>query len=298
VTRTYAAFAFLCIVFGTTFGAIKIEMAEHWPPLLSAGLRFTIGGSLVLGLAALRRELRPLRRADVGGLVAVGSTVTAATFGVLYSAERVLPSGVCALLSATSPLFAVALAVAAKRRRFDRFAATGIVLGTAGVALVAGVGAVSGPAAIVAAAAIIVSEFGFAWGLGRARSVAATVPMLQFAGTQQLIGGCVLLVLSAAVEHRGIAASRLGVASFVYLVLVGTAAAHTVAIWLAAKTNATFASSWTYISPFIALAFGAILLDETFAVSAWIGGVCVIGGAVAINYAPVPRRAQAAGNGS
>lgn len=177
MTRAYVAFAFLCIVFGTTFGAIKIEMAENWPPLLSAGLRFTIGGCLVLGLAALRRELRPLRPAEIGSLVSVGLTVTAATFGALYCAERVLPSSVCALLSATSPLFAVALAIAAKHRRFDRFAATGIVFGTAGVALVAGIGAVSGSTAILAAAAIVVSEFGFAWGLGRARSVSAAVPM-------------------------------------------------------------------------------------------------------------------------
>jgi drug/metabolite transporter (DMT)-like permease len=99
-----------------------------------------------------------------------------------------------------------------------------------------------------------------------------------------------LLALSALAERRGIVPSQLGVASFVYLVVVGTAAAHTVSIWLAARTNATFASSWTYISPFIALAFGALLLGETVWLGAWIGCVCVVAGVAAINYQPRPRR--------
>ena len=290
VTSAFAAFVFLCAVFGTTFGAIKIEMAENWPPLLAAGLRFSAGGILVLVLAGLRREFRPLPRGSARPLVAVALTVTTGTFGVLYCAERILPSGLCALLSATSPLFAVVFAVASKQRGIDALAVMGILLGTVGVALVSGAGAVAGTPALLAAAAIVISEIGFAWGLGCARSLAGRVPMLQFAGMQQLIGGGVLLVLSAVVERRGVTAPSMGGAlSFLYLVVVGTAGAHTVAIWLAARTNATFASSWTYISPLIALGLGAVLLHEAIGASAWVGGMFVITGAVAINYRRAAR---------
>ncbi len=294
MTSAYVGFAFLCIVFGTTFGAIKIGLVEGWPPLLAAGLRFTLAGALVLTVAAYREEVRPLRRRDVLGIVAVALTVTAGTFGALYSAERVLASGLAALLSATSPLFAVALAVAAKRRRLDGLTIAGIVLGTLGVTLVGGVGSLAGFPAIAGAAAIVISELGYAWGLGYARAVAARVPMLQLAGAQQLFGGAVLLVVSLAVEHRGIAhASTAGILALLYLVVVASAGAHTVSIWLAARTNPTFASSWTYVSPFIALGFGAILLREPLGPGAWAGGILVVAGALLLNADLRARRRRA-----
>lgn len=287
MTRAYLAFAFLCVVFGTTFGAIKIGLADGWPPLLAAGLRFTLAGLLVLIVAGIRAELRPLRPVHVLRVAAVGISVTAGTFGTLYSAESVLSSGLAALLAASSPLFAVAIDVVAQRRRFDRFVAGGVLLGTLGVAFVGGVTRLAGITALAAAGAIIVSEFGYAWGLGYAKAVRADVPTLQLAGAQQLIGGAILLALSAAFERRGVAhLTTGGVASLVYLIVVASAGAHTVTLWLAARTDATFAASWTYVAPFIALGFGALLLGEPLGPWAWIGGACVVAGAFALNLKP------------
>jgi len=292
VSRPAIALAFLCTVFGTTFGAIAIGIKDGWPPLLSAGLRFAVAGTLVLGFAAMRGELRRPPAAGIRGIVAIGLTVTAATFAALYSAERILPSGLCALLSATSPLFAVAIAIGTRRRRFDVFVVAGVVFGSAGVALVAGVGGgIAGTAATIAALAIVLSEFGFSWGLSRARVVSEQVPMLQLAGAQQLVGGVVLLALSLVFEHRGPARLDVaGVTALLYLAVVASAVAGTVSIWLASVTNATFASTWAYISPFIALAFGLLALHEPIGPSAWLGGILVIAGAYAINRPPSVRR--------
>ncbi len=284
MTRAYVAFAFLCVVFGTTFGAIEIGIADGWPPLLAAGARFALAGTLVLGVAAARGEVRRLGRDDIVAVVAIGLSVTAGTFGALYSAERVIPSGLAALLSATSPLFAVAIAIAQRRRAFDASVVAGVVLGTLGVALVAGTGPANDAGTRWAAAAIVVSEIGFAWGLSRARAASARMPMLQLAGAQQLVGGLVLLALSLVFEHRGPThAGVAGIVALVYLVIVASAGAHTVSIWLASRTNATFATSWTYVSPFVALAFGALFLREPIGASALLGGVFVVAAAVALN---------------
>jgi len=284
VTRVVAAFALLCVVFGTTFGAIKIGIDDGWPPLLAAGARFTLGGALVLAMSCVRGKLRPLAAADVRGIAAIGLTVTTGTFAAHYCAERVLPSGLAAVLSATSPLFAVSFAIAHKRRRLDPFVLFGVALGTIGVVLVADVGSIAGGAAIVAALAIVVSEIGYAWGLSQARGVSRTVPLLQLAGAQQVVGGCALLALSLAFERRGPAhLDATGALALAYLVVIASAGAHTVSIWLASETNATFASSWTYVSPFIALVFGAVFLHESLGVTAWIGGAFVVAGAVSLN---------------
>ncbi len=284
MTRAYVAFAFLCAVFGTTFGAIEIGIADGWPPLLAAGARFALAGAIVLAFAAARGELRRVGREEIVAIVAIALSVTAGTFGALYSAERVLPSGLAALLSATSPLFAVVIGIAQRRRAFDASVVVGVGLGTLGVALVAGMGSANDLGTRWAAAAIVVSEIGYAWGLSRARAASARMPMLQLAGAQQLVGGLVLLALSLVFEHRGPThAGVAGIAALAYLVVVASAGAHTVSIWLASRTNATFATSWTYVSPFLALAVGALFLREPIGASAWLGGVLVVAAAVALN---------------
>ena len=284
MTRAYVAFVVLCLVFGTTFGAISIGIANGWPPFLAAGVRFALAGAIVLGFAAMRGELRRVTAREVRDIAAIGLTVTAGTFGALYSAEAILPSGLAAVLSATSPLFAVGLAVFAKRRRFDLGVAAGIALGTLGVVLVAGVGGARDARSEFAAVAIVVSEIGFAWGLSQMRAVASRVPMLELAGAQQLVGGAVLLAISLAFERRGVAhASLAGLLALGYLAIVASAFAHTLLSWLATRTTAVFATSWSYVSPFIALFFGACSLHEPLGIVAWCGGACVVAAAVVLN---------------
>lgn len=302
MTRAWLAFGFLCVVFGTTFGAIEIGIAAGWPPLLAAGVRFTLAGALVLALARTRGPFAALAAPDYRGIAAIGLTVTTGTFAALYSAERVLPSGLAAVLSASSPLFAVGLALASRQRRFDRSVVFGLVLGTLGVALVAGFGNTRGAATTFAALAIIVSEIGYAWGLSRARAVSRVVPMLQLAGAQQFVGGAALLALSLVFEHRGPARVDIGgLVALGYLVVVGSAAGHSISLWLASVTDATFATSWTYVSPFVALLLGVTFLHEPIGLTAWLGGVFVVVGAFALNrdvrFAGVPAPALAGRDG-
>ena len=286
MTRPVLAFVFLCAVFGTTFGAIAVGLRDGWPPLLAAGTRFALAGALVLAVAAARGELRRrIAPRELGGIAVGGLTVTTAVFGVLYTAEQVLPSSLAALISASLPLFAFGLAVALGRRRIDAAALAGLGLGSAGVMLVVGVGGMhGGRAAALAALALVGSEVAFAAGLTMTRGLAGRLPVLALAGGQQLFGGLVLLALSAAFEHRGPARlDATGLLALAYLTVVASAGAHTVTIWRAGTAGATFAASWTYVAPFVALLVGALALHEPVGPSAWVGGALVVLGAVGLN---------------
>lgn len=284
MTRALGAFVVLVVVFGTTFGAIKIGIVDGWPPLLAAGIRFTIAGVLVLAVARATGSTKRLSATELGRVASIGFTCTTITFGALYAAERVLPSGLAAVLSATGPLFAVTFAVIAGTRRFDPGVAIGLVVATAGVVLVSGVGAVTGGLALAAAIAIVASEAAYAWGLAQARPLRTVMPALQLAGLQQALGGAMLLLLSLVFEHRGPErVDEAGVLALVYLIVIGSAVAHTLAIWLSATTSATFASSWSYVSPFIALLVGSTYLRELPEPAAILGGVLVVVGAAVLN---------------
>jgi drug/metabolite transporter (DMT)-like permease len=286
VTRAIVAFSVLCVVFGTTFGAIAVGIDRGWPPLLAAGARFTIAGAIVLAIAALRGDLHRPSRALALQIAFIGLTVTTTTFAALYTAERVIPSGLAALVSATGPAFAVIIALVARRRRADAMLVAGLAIGTLGVALVVGIGSITlGAAGALAALSIVASECAFAAGLTMTREIAGRAPVLMIAGAQQLFGGIALLVLSSAFEHalpRALG-DPVGWFALAYLAIVASAGAHTLAIWLAGVTSATFATSWTYVSPFIALVVGGAFLHELIPLAAWIGGACVIVGAALLN---------------
>ncbi len=78
------------------------------------------------------------------------------------------------------------------------------------------------------------------------RAVASRVPMPQRAGTQQLVGGAVVLALSFAFERRGPShESVVGWLVLGYLAIVASAGAHTLVSWLASRATVTFATSWS-----------------------------------------------------
>jgi len=56
--NAYLAWAVVCLVWGTTYLAIRIAL-ETVPPLLMAGFRWTIAGGLIVAALAARGERLP-----------------------------------------------------------------------------------------------------------------------------------------------------------------------------------------------------------------------------------------------
>lgn len=51
------AFTVMCLIFGTTFLAIKIGVEAGMPPFLSAGLRFLIAGALMFAWMRMKGKV-------------------------------------------------------------------------------------------------------------------------------------------------------------------------------------------------------------------------------------------------
>src|SRR5689334_1913164 len=103
----YGAWAAVCFFWGTTYLAIRIGL-EDFPPTLFAGVRFLIAGSVLFFVMSRQRGVRlPIGREwfDLG---AVGLMLLGVGNGAVVWAEQWVPSGMAALLVATSPFWAVA----------------------------------------------------------------------------------------------------------------------------------------------------------------------------------------------
>ncbi len=101
--KAYLAWASISIIWGTTFLAIRIGV-DHLPPMLFAGLRWIIAGTLFFIFLRLKGYSFPSKK-DFIKLSIVGTAMLGFSNGFIVTAEQWIPSGLTALLLATIPLW-------------------------------------------------------------------------------------------------------------------------------------------------------------------------------------------------
>ena len=103
----YVAWISICIIWGTTYLAIRVGVAEL-PPMLFAGVRWIAAGGILLILLNLRGRSLP-RPKDLKQLAIVGVLLLGVANGLVVVAEQWLPSGLTALIISTLPFWMVGL---------------------------------------------------------------------------------------------------------------------------------------------------------------------------------------------
>src|SRR5438876_10426971 len=132
--RAYGAWAFVCFVWGTTYLAIRIAL-ETIPPLLMGGLRFITAAFLMIILLRIRGETLPAFRAWPS-LMILGVLMLGLGNGGVVWAEQTVPSGLTAVLVATSPFWMVGLdALMPHGERLTVQRVTGLAIGFCGIVM-------------------------------------------------------------------------------------------------------------------------------------------------------------------
>src|SRR5205807_9452016 len=126
--RTYKvklvlAFVAIYVIWGSTYLAIRYAV-ETIPPLVTAGIRHTIAGGVLLAWACAR-GYRPRREHWIAGVV-LGALFFLVGHGSLHWAEQHVASGLAALLIATEPMFILVLAWLSGQQRISRISALGL----------------------------------------------------------------------------------------------------------------------------------------------------------------------------
>lgn len=279
----------MCVIFGTTFVAIKVGLGAGFPPLFFAALRFIIAGLLALGLSRVRGQALPRSSEQYRQIALVGLTSTTITFAGLFWSEQYLTAGMAAILSATAPMLVMLVATGGRLGRAQLLSVAG---GLAGVGLVMAPTVGQGSSmALVAAAGLIASYLGHAWGSVRAGAVMKSgLQPLPFSGLQMLFGGIGLLAAAALFELRHLPmVAPEGWLALLYLAVIGSVVGWGLYYWLVARTGPVFPSTWTYVSPVLATAAGAWFLAEPVS-PATLAGVTLVLASVALTDPKAARR--------
>jgi drug/metabolite transporter (DMT)-like permease len=284
----YLVYGWMCLIFGTTFLAIKVGIEGGVPPFLFAGTRFLAAGGLLLlflKLTGTKIALTQQQRWDAGF---VGTTMTALLFGCLYWGEQHISSSAAALLSATAPLMIMLIEFFRGQRGAVMLKISGLLTALLGVgiALYPAVAAKDSWLAMAAVAFILASEVAYAFGAIRSRlALVAGVDPFVLNGWQMLVGGIWLLALSWSTESWQVTGSRSIVVTWLYLVVFGSLIGHGAYYWLVRTAGPLLPSTWTYVSPIIAQLVGFWFLAESLTIWSLVGLCFVLVGVGAVSRA-------------
>ncbi|ALP35592.1 transporter [Paenibacillus sp. IHB B 3084] len=275
------AFTVMCLIFGTTFLAIKVGVEAGLPPFLSAGVRFFAAGAILFIAMKLMGKVRwsLLWRKE---MVLIGAGTTFGTFSALYWAEQYVSSGIGAILSATGPMMIVILQSLLLRQKTSRITVIGCMISFLGVVLVVlpGLAVQISGLWLAGCLVILLGELCYSGGAlysKRVMDVFRETNPIALNAAQMLHGGWMLLLLSAITEPWSSEGWQYlpAMGSLLYLILFGSMIAHTLFYWLMERTNPLFPTTWLYISPPIAVGLGALVYGEH--VSWWmLAGVLLI----------------------
>jgi drug/metabolite transporter (DMT)-like permease len=279
----------LALIWGSSFMFIKVAVRELQPATLilgRIGLAALVLAVVVPAAVGTRRTWDEVR-VHWRWLAVVGLLNTALPFWLLSWGETRIDSGLASILQASVPIFNALIAFAFFHdQRVTGGPLVGVFVGFAGVALLVGAqpeGKILGALAVVGMA--ICYAVG---GLLVRRHLGAARPEVVAFGTAAVAA---LFVLPAGVAQAPTAFPGWEtVGCVVVLGVVGTAFAYLLFFSIIAKAGAGYASLVTYLVPPIALAYGAIFLDEHVGAAALAGLALILGG-VALGTGLQRRRA-------
>lgn len=238
------------------------------PPFISGATRFLMAALLMYGWLRLHRE-RPLAEVNVTDAVICGVLLSGASNGFLAWAQQGVPSGTAALVMTAVPAVVLLLDWALfSKRAPSRKALLGTAIATAGViAIVLQTRSLSGAALPIHLVALSVGLATWCFGTLIQKSVAVPNTVLSFACVQMLAGGLFQLALSwVSGEWQGFVPSQVSVESataLIYLVLFGSVVSVNVYLWLLTRVSAHKVATYALVNPVVALALGAVVLNET-----------------------------------
>jgi len=269
----YAAFAGMCLIWGTTFLAIRIG-SETVPPLWGASIRLVLASLLNAIVALFARSAWP-RGVALRGIALFGFLNLGVNFALLYWGEQTVPSGIAAVFYATVPLTTGIFAAMLGVHALERTHVIAALVGLAGVAVI-----FSGELRWGAPAVSLLAVFTAATVASLAGVILKAVPAHSSFVVNAIgaaIGACVCFAGSLLLHEshelpRGLAAWG----PILYLTVAGNLGAYVLYTWLLSQWKVTTVSVGALIIPVLAVTVGGLVRQESPAPGAYLGAALVL----------------------
>lgn len=288
--RIVIAFFGIYVIWGSAYIAIHFTI-QTIPPFIGASGRFLVAGGLLYLWIRRQGVPNPTRRQWLSASVA-GFLMFLINNGLLVWSQQIVPSGMSSLIIGCSPIFIVLLdwlRPGGHRPPLQVFA--GLALGAFGLALLVDPShmLVSGPQVWIGVGALIIAALG--WAIGTIYNQHADLPpsTMMSTATQLFTGGVMLGILSLVTgETAHFDPASVSLTSFValtYLALASSLFGYGSYVWLLRVIRPSIVSTYSYVSPIVALFLGWLLANEPLSWRTLIAAVIILGSVMVINSA-------------
>lgn len=281
--RVVAAYVLMVLLWGSTWAAIKIGVAEVPPYVFAFERAVAVATILTVAVLVLRQSFPRTRQAllasAISGLFNIGTS-----WALIFWAEQFVPSGLVAVFGAMAPVWTAILAhFFVRGDRLSRLKVVALVLGLVGTALLVGAPAASeGPNALLATALLALMPI--SWAIAAiliSRSLSRESP-IAVVGIGTWVGALFLLPFALTQIGQPQHWNWPSVAAFAYLVVGGSCIGLVLNAWLYRKLRPTTVTLSQVLIPTQALLIGGLALGEEFSVRMLAGAALVVA-AVALN---------------
>lgn len=279
------AYAIIYIIWGSTYLGIKFSI-ETIPPFFSGGVRFLIAGMILFGFRKLQTGAKTTLKnwfyAFWGGLLPF--TIT---YGVVTTAELIVPSSIAALIIAIEPVwFCIVGWLCFGGARPTKFNVLALVIGFSGVAFLV----VGDPDANLSMQSsylfwivmIMLSNLSWVFGAFISRNPKIHTDPFLSSGMQMLCGGAMMMLIQilisavTGVRPNPAAFSMRSMAALCYLIVFGSIVAYSAFLWLMRVEPPNRVATHTFVNPIIAVILGWLLGGESIHTGMLIGTPLIV----------------------
>jgi drug/metabolite transporter (DMT)-like permease len=275
------AFATIYLVWGSTFLAIRIGVHQV-PPFLFAAMRFLAAGLVLYGWTIARGERSPDRHQWLSVFL-VALLIFVLDYGLLFWAEQRIPSGIAAVMMATTPVFMALSEIAILRtQKLSVRLVVGLLVGIGGVAVLMSESLGLGGAPIDHAGAVALLIAAISWSVASVLTLKLPLPAskVMSSGAQMLAGGALLALTGAGLGEFGTfrpeSVSGGAWLALLYLIVPGSILAFTAYLWLIHRESPTKVGTFAYVNPVVAVLLGYFLAGETLGPRTILGTLLVL----------------------
>lgn len=262
--KAYLAWLATCIIWGTTYLAIRIGV-EDLPPMLFAGFRWITAGPLFLGILLLKHYRLPSMN-ELFPLAIIGLSLLGIANGLVVVAEQWVPSGLTALFISTLPFWVVSIEFFSPLKlKLNMKIIGGIFLGLIGVALIFAndVSSLLNTDYLIGILCLVGANISWAAGSVYSKNNKLKTHPLMAAAVQMIIAGISQIILGALLgEFNEFVFTNESLFAMIYLILFGAIIGYGSYIYAIAHLPVSFVTTYAYINPVIALFLGWLILDE------------------------------------
>ncbi len=282
----WIAWVAVCVIWGTTYLGIKIAL-DTIPPFLMSGFRYIASG-LILGAWLRARGHHLPARADWGKLAVLGFFLLTIGNGGVVFGEQYVPSGLTAVLIATSPFWMVGVdALVPGGQRLHARGWIGLAIGFAGIVLLVWPDLVAGGAGgrgfAIGLVAVQIACAGWAIGSAYTRRHVMPGDVIGSAALQMLFGGLIMIgVASLTGEWVHLSFTLRTSLALAYLTLFGGVIAFSAFSYALGHLDIAIVSLYSYVNPVIAVILGILVLGEPFHLRMLLAALVILIGMVVV----------------